>query len=141
MCIHLSLTTRCSSCAIRTHHAPCIILHVQRGHCENLTEEEAKELVLQAIAAGIDNDLGSGSNIDVCVITAERGLEHHRGAWKDPGLGAAVGENAAAGPLLSQDQPSHIHSTEEDLTQEYTVHEGPADAECAEMHNLVLVRQ
>ncbi|CBJ31383.1 proteasome subunit beta 2 [Ectocarpus siliculosus] len=59
---------------------------LERGYRENLTEQEAKELVLEGIAAGIDNDLGSGSNIDLCVITAERGLEHHRGAWTDPGL-------------------------------------------------------
>lgn len=32
-------------------------------------EAEAKQLVRDAIAAGIFNDLGSGSNIDVCVIT------------------------------------------------------------------------
>lgn len=43
---------------------------------------------MSAIAAGIENDLGSGSNIDVCVITAERGMEHHRGAWKEPELRA-----------------------------------------------------
>ncbi|CAB1119816.1 unnamed protein product [Ectocarpus sp. CCAP 1310/34] len=59
---------------------------LERGYRENLTEQETKELVLEGIAAGIDNDLGSGSNIDLCVITAEGGLEHHRGAWTDPGL-------------------------------------------------------
>lgn len=32
-------------------------------------EEQAKRLVRDAIAAGIFNDLGSGSNIDLCVIT------------------------------------------------------------------------
>lgn len=51
-----------------------------------MDEGDARELVLSAIAAGINNDLGSGSNIDVCVITSDRGLEHHRGVWKDPGL-------------------------------------------------------
>lgn len=34
-----------------------------------LQEAEAKQLVRDAIAAGIFNDLGSGSNIDLCVIT------------------------------------------------------------------------
>lgn len=33
-----------------------------------LTEEEGKQLVRDAIAAGIFNDLGSGSNVDLCVI-------------------------------------------------------------------------
>nr|ADO27820.1 proteasome subunit beta type-7 [Ictalurus furcatus] len=35
----------------------------------DLEEEEAKLLVRDAIAAGIFNDLGSGSNIDLCVIS------------------------------------------------------------------------
>lgn len=34
----------------------------------NLSEEEAKQLVSEAIQAGIFNDLGSGSNVDMCVI-------------------------------------------------------------------------
>lgn len=34
----------------------------------NLTEDEAKEIVSEAIQAGIFNDLGSGSNVDICVI-------------------------------------------------------------------------
>ncbi|XP_018554681.2 proteasome subunit beta type-7 isoform X2 [Lates calcarifer] len=35
----------------------------------DMEEEAAKQLVRDAIAAGIFNDLGSGSNIDLCVIT------------------------------------------------------------------------
>ncbi|XP_069573438.1 proteasome subunit beta type-7 isoform X1 [Brachyistius frenatus] len=35
----------------------------------DMEEEEAKHLVRDGIAAGIFNDLGSGSNIDLCVIT------------------------------------------------------------------------
>lgn len=34
----------------------------------DLLEEDAMELVRDAIAAGIFNDLGSGSNVDLCVI-------------------------------------------------------------------------
>ena len=37
-----------------------------------LQEEEAKTLVRDAIASGIFNDLGSGSNIDICVITRDK---------------------------------------------------------------------
>lgn len=33
-----------------------------------MDEEEAKRVVRDAIAAGVFNDLGSGSNIDLCVI-------------------------------------------------------------------------
>ncbi|MBN3281220.1 PSB7 protein, partial [Polyodon spathula] len=36
---------------------------------QDMQEDEAKQLVRDAIAAGIFNDLGSGSNIDLCVIT------------------------------------------------------------------------
>lgn len=35
-----------------------------------LQRESAVKLVCDAISAGIFNDLGSGSNVDVCVITA-----------------------------------------------------------------------
>lgn len=34
----------------------------------DMEEEEAKKLVRDAIASGVFNDLGSGSNIDLCVI-------------------------------------------------------------------------
>ncbi|ELK07184.1 Proteasome subunit beta type-7 [Pteropus alecto] len=38
----------------------------------DMEEEEAKTLVSEAIAAGIFNDLGSGSNIDLCVINKSK---------------------------------------------------------------------
>jgi len=44
----------------------------ERGFKENMEEEEAKDLVAQAIEAGIFNDLGSGSNVDVCVIKKDK---------------------------------------------------------------------
>ncbi|KAI7799180.1 proteasome 20S subunit beta 13a [Triplophysa rosa] len=43
----------------------------------NMTEEEAKLLVRDAIHAGIMNDLGSGSNVDLCVIR-RNGAEYIR---------------------------------------------------------------
>ncbi|KAI3381727.1 hypothetical protein SNEBB_008103 [Seison nebaliae] len=45
---------------------------LETGWKENMEEEEAKKLVRNAIAAGIFNDLGSGSNVDLCVIHKER---------------------------------------------------------------------
>ncbi|XP_051892902.1 proteasome subunit beta type-7 [Pristis pectinata] len=39
---------------------------------QDMEEEEAKQLVQDAIAAGIFSDLGSGSNIDLCVITKNK---------------------------------------------------------------------
>ncbi|SBS86114.1 proteasome subunit beta type-7, putative [Plasmodium ovale] len=38
---------------------------------DNMTIEEGKELVCEAICAGIFNDLGSGGNVDICVITKD----------------------------------------------------------------------
>ena len=40
----------------------------ESGWKRNMNEEEGKKLVRDAIAAGIFNDLGSGSNVDLCVI-------------------------------------------------------------------------
>lgn len=44
---------------------------------ENLTIEEGKALVCEAICAGILNDLGSGGNVDICIIT-RTGTQHIR---------------------------------------------------------------
>ena len=35
---------------------------------DNMSEEDAKAMCVKAIEAGIYNDLGSGSNVDICVI-------------------------------------------------------------------------
>ena len=45
---------------------------------ENLSEEEAVDLVQRAIGAGIFNDLGSGSNCDVCVIRTDQTVDYRR---------------------------------------------------------------
>eukprot|EP00808_Paulinella_micropora_P009550 g8188.t1 len=39
---------------------------------DDMEEKEAVELVSQAIQAGIFNDLGSGSNVDICIISKSR---------------------------------------------------------------------
>jgi len=38
----------------------------------NMSREDAMKLVRDAIAGGIFNDLGSGSNVDLCVITKDK---------------------------------------------------------------------
>mmetsp|Transcript_27930 Transcript_27930/g.44285 ORF Transcript_27930/g.44285 Transcript_27930/m.44285 type:complete len:302 (-) Transcript_27930:215-1120(-) len=48
---------------------------------EDLNEEQAMKLVQAAILSGITNDLGSGSNIDLCVITKDK-TEFHRNIFK-----------------------------------------------------------
>lgn len=43
---------------------------MESSYREGMSEEEAKNLCITAIEAGIYHDLGSGSNVDVCVIKA-----------------------------------------------------------------------
>lgn len=45
---------------------------------EDMTEAEAVKLVQRAIGAGIFNDLGSGSNCDVCVIRTDGSVDYRR---------------------------------------------------------------
>lgn len=49
----------------------------ESGYKEDMSKAEAMELTKRAIRAGIFNDLGSGSNVDLCVITSE-GAEYLR---------------------------------------------------------------
>jgi len=42
------------------------------GFKEDMDVEEAKKLVARAIKSGIYNDLGSGSNVDLCVIYKDK---------------------------------------------------------------------
>ncbi|KAL9709926.1 proteasome core particle subunit beta 2 [Leucoagaricus gongylophorus] len=43
----------------------------ESGWKANMNRQEALDLVFNAVSAGIFNDLGSGSNVDACIITAE----------------------------------------------------------------------
>lgn len=52
---------------------------------DNLTREEAINLCIEAISAGIYHDLGSGSNVDYCVITKDK-AEMHRNAVMNANL-------------------------------------------------------
>lgn len=49
---------------------------------DDMTEEEAKNLVYEGISAGIFNDLGSGGNVDLCVIKKGK-TEYMRGYRKE----------------------------------------------------------
>lgn len=44
---------------------------LERGYHANLTVPQAIELVQSAIVAGIQNDLGSGSQVDMCIIAPD----------------------------------------------------------------------
>ncbi|WPT11568.1 Proteasome subunit beta type-7-B [Picochlorum sp. SENEW3] len=49
----------------------------EAGYKDGMTREEGIDLVTRAIRSGVYNDLGSGSNVDVCVITKD-GVEYLR---------------------------------------------------------------
>lgn len=49
----------------------------EQGYSDDMTKEQAMALVARAIRSGIYNDLGSGSNVDLCIITKE-GSEYLR---------------------------------------------------------------
>lgn len=49
----------------------------ESGYKDDMSREEAIDLVTRAIRSGVYNDLGSGSNIDICVITKD-GVEYKR---------------------------------------------------------------
>jgi 20S proteasome subunit beta 2 len=42
---------------------------LENNYKDNMTREEAINLCVKAIEGGIYHDLGSGSNVDVCIIT------------------------------------------------------------------------
>lgn len=46
-------------------HKDCFL-----GRRDDMSREDAIKLVAKAIRSGIFNDLGSGSNVDICVIEA-----------------------------------------------------------------------
>ncbi|KAK9786289.1 hypothetical protein WJX73_005917 [Symbiochloris irregularis] len=49
----------------------------ESGYEEDMSKDSAVALVARAIRSGIFNDLGSGSNVDICVITKD-GVEYKR---------------------------------------------------------------
>lgn len=91
---------------------------LEMGYKEDMTVEQGKELVADAIHAGIFNDLGSGGNIDVCVIEKGKKPVHER-AYRQPIKRAykADFQPFAKGttPLLSEAFRAHavVHETKD----------------------------
>jgi len=52
---------------------------LEGGWQKDMEEEDAKQLVRNAIRAGIFNDMGSGSNVDLVVIKANDNVQYLRG--------------------------------------------------------------
>lgn len=49
----------------------------EAGYKDDMTQDEAMALAVRAIRSGVYNDLGSGSNVDLCIITKE-GVDYKR---------------------------------------------------------------
>lgn len=74
----------------------------EAGYKDGMTRDEAVALVTRAIRAGIYNDLGSGSNVDICVITKDKVREDERkGGEKEMETSRAV---------FSLSKHSHTHT-------------------------------
>ena len=71
---------------------------LENGYRDGMSEDEGKQLIVRAIRSGIFNDLGSGSNVDLCVITQNgatqyRNYEEHNVRYSDVRERASVNEN------------------------------------------------
>ncbi|EPR60729.1 putative proteasome subunit beta type 7 precursor [Toxoplasma gondii TgCatPRC2] len=75
--IHPHGSTDCSNFAAMGSGSLNAMAVLEAGYKDGMTLEEGKNLVRDAIKAGVLNDLGSGGNIDLCIITRE-GAQHLR---------------------------------------------------------------
>jgi 20S proteasome subunit beta 2 len=83
---------------------------------DGMSVEEGKQLVVDAILAGIFNDLGSGSNVDVCIITAD-GAEMLRNYVKPNErirIPAPVSFPVGTTPILQEDFRKFVTVTDGD---------------------------
>jgi 20S proteasome subunit beta 2 len=71
-------TSKLPFCAMGSGTLPAMSV-LEGGWKKDLEEADAKQLVRNAIAAGIFNDMGSGSNVDLVVIKANDNVQYLRG--------------------------------------------------------------
>ena len=89
----------------------------EKEYKDGMDEEEAVKLVVSGIEAGIFNDLGSGSNVDVCIIKKdsvdyrrnfvkpnERKYRRKRGYQYPPGSTAVIRESKVEFDVLAGDR-------------------------------------
>lgn len=88
---------------------------------EDMTKEEGMELVAAAICSGIFNDLGSGSNVDLCIIT-QAGVEFLRN-YQQPNPRTYISKR---GYSFAKGHTAILSSKVIPLRQQVTVVEGDA---------------
>jgi len=106
----------------------------ERGYKDGLEEDEAVLLVADAIQSGIFNDLGSGSNVDICVIRkdSEKVKYHHNFLQLNPRL-----YTRKAGYKFERGSTEWIKETRRIFKEKITVREVKQDVgEAEEGHSI-----
>jgi 20S proteasome subunit beta 2 len=75
---------------------------LEEGYCGTLTLEEGIDLVQRAILSGIRNDLGSGSQVDLCIISPDGSSRHTRCAVPEEVLDDRDSERSSSSSSSSQ---------------------------------------
>jgi hypothetical protein len=78
----------------------------------DMTLAEAVQLVQDAISAGIDNDLGSGSQVDLCIMTADTASDGDDGVRVDYRRGIVPEEVLV--PVPKREDGSNVNDKGED---------------------------
>lgn len=78
---------------------------LELGYKDGLTVKEGIQLVADAINSGTDNDLGSGNNVDVCVIYKDKKehLRNYRSPYPRTYQGQYPSFKAGTTPLIAPD--------------------------------------
>ena len=71
---------------------------LEAGYNPDMKLDDAIDLVRSAIAAGITNDLGSGSQVDLCII-GRRGVRYHRAYVKEEELPVTENDESTSAEL------------------------------------------
>jgi len=98
---------------------------------EDMTEDKAVQLVQRSIAAGIFNDLGSGSNVDLCVIRTD-GTRDYRRNDITPNETAPLRNRVQHSSLLTM-QPGITPTLGQPIIQGHPKRVGLADVEIVRM--------
>jgi 20S proteasome subunit beta 2 len=83
----------------------CAMSILEAEYRSGMTAKEGMDLVAKAIKAGIFNDLGSGGNVDICVITKDGGKIHRNIETPNPRMFKAQHKPFPIGitPVLKKD--------------------------------------
>ena len=69
---------------------------LESRYSPNLTRSEGIELVKQAVLAGIENDLGSGSQVDLCVLGPGGSVDYQQGVVPEQTLESTTADHDAS---------------------------------------------